>query len=66
MENSNVLIHRLYGAVRIEENIYRTKTTLKEIKDEGNKPYDYQITKVDLIVSVPSAGNARTYNTPVI
>lgn len=48
--NKNVLIHRCYGAVEINGNIYRVKITLKEYKDknEANKAYSYEATKIEL------------------
>lgn len=49
--NKNVLIHRCYGAVEINGNIYRVKITLKEYKDknEANKAYSYEATKIELL-----------------
>lgn len=49
--NKNVLIHRCYGAVEINGNIYRVKITLKEYKDinETNKAYSYEATKIELL-----------------
>lgn len=49
--NKNVLIHRCYGAVEINGNIYRVKITLKEYKDavRDNKAYSYEATKIELL-----------------
>ncbi|MDR0713817.1 MAG: hypothetical protein LBF89_06125, partial [Bacteroidales bacterium] len=49
--NPNVRIHRLYGAVTIEGENYRVKTTLKEYIDVNqiSKPYTYEVTKIELI-----------------
>lgn len=49
--NKNVLIHRCYGAVEINGNIYRVKITLKEYNDavRDNKAYSYEATKIELL-----------------
>ena len=46
-----LLIHRCYGAVEINGNIYRVKITLKEYKDavRDNKAYSYEATKIELL-----------------
>ena len=49
IEDENLLIHRLYGAVYINGELHRVKTTLKERKAEGVKPYTYEVTKIELI-----------------
>lgn len=50
--NSDVMIHRLYGAIRIGDDIYRVKVTLKENRrtKETTKAYSYETTKIDLLV----------------
>ena len=56
--NANVLIHRFYGAVEIEGQVYRAKSTVKEFKDKNTslKPYSYEITKIELLA--PATDNA--------
>lgn len=48
--NPNTLMHRFYGVARIDGNIYRVKTTIKESREnrEG-KAYAYEVTKIELI-----------------
>jgi hypothetical protein len=58
--NSNLLVHRFYGAISIDGKIYRTKTTIYEIKDSINRTYNYKITEIELIVSGSQTSNART------
>lgn len=50
--NKSILIHRLYAAVNIGNDIYRVKTTIKEYKDETimSRPYTFEITKVELVL----------------
>ena len=49
--NKDVLIHRCYGAVEIDGQVYRVKVTLKEYRDENedNKAYSYEATKIELL-----------------
>ena len=56
--NANVLIHRFYGAVEIDGQVYRAKSTVKEFKDKNTslKPYSYEITKIELLA--PATDNA--------
>ncbi|MDY5762456.1 MAG: hypothetical protein SPK31_05080, partial [Alloprevotella sp.] len=43
-------MHRLYGAVSIDGNIYRVKTTVKEIKENRDgKAYAYKVTNIELL-----------------
>ena len=62
---SDMLVHRMYGAVSIDDNVYRAKTTIHEFRDKENKAYDYKITEVELIVSGSSTSNARTNSTSI-
>jgi hypothetical protein len=55
----------MYGAVMIDGKVYRTKTTMHEFRDDTNKPHDYKITEVKLIVSGSSTSNARTSLTSI-
>ena len=63
--NKNVLIHRCYGAVEINGNIYRVKITLKEYKDknEANKAYSYEATKIELFAGT-LANDRKTTTDP--
>lgn len=49
--NPNVLIHRLYGAVRISDKMYRVKVTMKEdfTSKEPKVPHSYEATKIELL-----------------
>ena len=49
IEDKELLIHRLYGAVSVNDRLYRVKTTMKEKKNDGVKPYSYEVTKIELI-----------------
>ena len=60
IKDDNMLVHRLYGAIEIDNRIYRVKTTIYEVWNDKNKVHDYRITKVELAESVPSTGNAPT------
>ena len=62
---NDILVHRLYGAARIDNGIYRTKTTVYEYMNDKNIPHDYQITKVELLISGSSASNALSNPTHV-
>jgi hypothetical protein len=65
VDNEDLLVHRMYGAVSIDGRIYRAKTTIHEFKNKDNRAYDYKITEVELIVSGSSTSNARTNSTSV-
>lgn len=49
--NKDVLIHRFYGAVNIDGELFRVKTTIKENNDSnfGNTQYTYEVTNVELL-----------------
>ena len=57
--NKDVLIHRCYGAVEIDGQVYRVKVTLKEYKDavRDNKAYSYEATKIELLAGTLVGGN---------
>ena len=65
VDKDNLLVHRMYGAVMIDGKVYRTKTTMHEFRGDTNKPHDYKITEVKLIVSGSSTSNARTSLTSI-
>lgn len=62
--NANVTIHRLYGAVRIGEDTYRVKVTLKEdsTSAEPKTPHSYEATKIELLAG--TLGNSATSLSP--
>lgn len=64
--NSQVLIHRFYGAVEIEGVVYRTKTTVKEYRDKNThlKPYTYEVTKIELLAPATDNVKDNTTNHP--
>ena len=47
--DENLLIHRFYGGVNIDGKLYRVKTTLKEKKNDGVKPYTYEVKNIELL-----------------
>ena len=58
VQHSNILIHRYYGAVRIEGKLYRVKTTIKETLKRGITPYNYQVTELELLISGSETSDA--------
>lgn len=48
VKNPDILVHRYYGAVKIEGDSYRAKTTIKETLHNGIVPYNYQVTELML------------------
>ena len=49
--NENLLIHRFYGALRLETILYRIKLTVLEYKQSNrkNKPYTFEVIKIELL-----------------
>ena len=49
--NPDTLVHRLYGAVNLDGNIYRVKTTIKESQILKNPiiPHSYEVTEIELL-----------------
>lgn len=59
IDNSNLLVHRMYGAVNIDGAFYRVKTTMHETYGKGNVPHDYRVlTKIELLISGSPTSNA--------
>ena len=58
IDNRNLLVHRMYGAINIKGNTYRVKTTIHEIYGNVNKPHDYRVTKIELLISGSPTSNA--------
>lgn len=53
VDNDGLLVHRMYGAINIDGETYRVKTTMHEFKDDNtqNIPHSYEVTKIELIES---------------
>ena len=49
--NSGLLVHRLYGAINLDNKVYRVKTTMHEFISGKmpNLPHSYEVTKIELI-----------------
>lgn len=48
--NPGVLVHRFYGAVEIDGNLYRVKTTVIENgREQKNKPHSFEVSAVELM-----------------
>ena len=49
--NSGLLVHRLYGAMNLDNKIYRVKTTVREFVDinKENTPHSYEVIKIEPI-----------------
>lgn len=56
--DANMLVHRMYGVINIDCNIYRVKTTMHERYKKGNTPHDYRVTKIELLISGSPTSNA--------
>ena len=54
IDSDEILIHRLYGAIELDGNIYRVKTTMNEHRSSQNEAHDYRVTKVELLESNPT------------
>ena len=48
------LVHRMYGAVEYDGDIYRVLVTMFEYRDARNRPYCYEIKETTLSQSVPA------------
>ena len=55
--NDNSLVHRFYGVVNIDGEMYRVKTTMIESNREGqsNYPYTYEVINAELLPSKESS-----------
>ena len=51
VKNSNILMHRYYGAIRIGDTLYRVKTTVRETRGGTATAYNYQVTELELLIS---------------
>ncbi len=50
------LIHRFYGAIKMDGQTYRVKTTIQEIAEPEklNRPHSYEVTKIEMLDLKPS------------
>jgi len=58
IKDHNMLIHRMYGAVNIDDVTRLVKVTMQEHRDKEGHAYDYRVTKIDLPISGSSTTNA--------
>lgn len=67
--NEGVTIHRVFGAVDIDGQIYRVKITLKEDRTQATKTkaYSYEATKIELLdgLSAAPVGTPRNSNSSI-
>lgn len=63
VNNPNMLVHRLYGAIEIDGQLYRVKTTLHERYNADDRAYDYMVTNMELVISGSSTSDALTSST---
>lgn len=63
--NSDLLIHRFYGAIDVLGKTYRVKTTIQEIArpHKMNRPHSYEVTKIEMLDLRPSISLAPTHGT---
>ena len=68
IDDPGLLIHRMYGAIRIGEKVYRVKTTMREYieKKSPNNPHSYEVTEIELLEDSPTDASSghlnRSYN----
>ena len=63
VDKPTMLVHRLYGAVKMDGELYRVKTTLHERYNANDRAYDYMVTSVELVISGSSTSDALTNST---
>ncbi|MDD6007606.1 MAG: LPD5 domain-containing protein, partial [Bacteroidales bacterium] len=63
--NEHVTIHRLYGAVSINGQVYRVKVTIKSFADANRtqKAYSYEATKIELLAGTLVGGKTSNPST---
>lgn len=61
--NDETLIHRYFGAISIDGNTYRVKTTIREFADKNRcaNAHNYEVTKIELI-DAPAHGVENSMN----
>lgn len=67
--NKGILMHRFVAAVKIGDEIYRVKTTMKEYENpqKANGHYTYEVTKIEVLdgqTTKPLSVSSRKSNTP--
>jgi len=65
--NNNILIHRFYGVIKLSGLVYRVKTTIKEYKQPDlfyNKPYSFEVIKIELLDFIESDSSTSAPNHP--
>lgn len=67
INRTDLLVHRMYGAINIDGNMYRVKTTIYEFRDAktANVPHSYEVTKIELMEDssvTPNDGIDRQLN----
>ncbi len=55
-------VQRFYGAIDVNGETYRTKTTVKKVMREGNKFYTYEIQETEVIRERPANGKKDDTN----
>ena len=60
--NKSILMHRFAAAVRIGDEIYRVKTTMKEYENpqKANGHYTYEVTKIEVLDEQSNTPNGRS------
>ena len=64
--NNKILIHRFYGTILHNNKFYRIKTTIYEYGDFKfhNKPYSFEVIKIELLDFIESNSSISTANDP--
>ena len=57
--NADVLVHRFVGAITVDGQTYRVKTTMLEYaqKDWGDRQYAYDVAKIEVLDKTPNTPN---------
>ncbi len=60
--NKDVIVHRFVSAVRIGDEIFRVKTTMKEYDNPqiANGHYTYEVTKIEVLDEQSNTSNGRS------
>ncbi len=65
LNSTNMLVHRMYGAINIDGTIYRVKTTMHEFSPEtgrSNRPHSYEVTKIEVLDESGTSVGAQSPN----
>lgn len=64
VDNDGLLVHRMYGAINIDGETYRVKTTMHEFLNKSfpNTPHSYEVTKIELIESSTADASSSPLN----